>query len=262
MNRLTLKLLKSRPLSLVYRTAKFGHSNTWVGVFSSWAAALAAIPAGNQIGYNQQEAKAIFSKYPTTFVRPGDYPILLHLRNIAKAGMRLIDVGGSIGMAYYIALKYFPLPESFEWGIFDVPAVLEAAQEVALREGEKSKALRFVPSLAESGPRDIFFTSGSLQLIEDSLADMLEQLPDLPQHVLITRIPVWDRKAIFTLNDMGFSLAPYKIFNRQEFVQSVEQLGYKLVDEWTCPESNFFSIRFRPGSKIKAYRGFYFTRNS
>jgi putative methyltransferase (TIGR04325 family) len=259
MNRLTLKLLKKLPWSLVSKSPRFGYVNAWIGVFPSWSAAMAAIPPGNPIGYDQIEAKTMFSKYPTTLVRPSDYAVLLHLRNIAKAGMRVIDVGGSIGSAYYIALKYYPLPEAFEWVVFDVPAVLEAGREVALREGDKSKALRFVSSPKEAGPCDIFFSSGALQLIEDSLPNLLQQLPSLPRHVLINRIPVWDRKAVVTLNDMGFSLAPYNVFNREELVGSVEQLGYKLVDEWACPESNFFSIRLHPGSRLKAYRGFYFS---
>jgi putative methyltransferase (TIGR04325 family) len=223
---------------------------------------MAAIPAGNPVGYNQNAATDIFTNYPTALVRQSDYAYLLHLRNFARAGMRVVDVGGSIGSACYIAQKFFPLPENFEWAVFDVPAVLEAGRAVALREGEKSKGLHFISSLKEAGPCDVFFSSGALQLIEDTLPEMLQQLPSLPDHVLINRIPAWDREAVVTLNDMGFSLAPYNVFNRNQWVAAVEQLGYKLVDEWACPESNFFSIRFRRGLRLNAYRGFYFVRCS
>lgn len=258
MNQLTLKLIKSLPWSLISRRPSFGYINTWFGIFPSWTAATAAIPPGKPIGYNQLEAKAVYTKYPTTLVRSSDYAVLLHLRNIAGAGMRVIDVGGSIGMAYYIALKYCPMPEPFEWVVFDLPWVLEAGREVALREGEKSKALRFVTSLSAAGSCNIFFSSGALQFFEESLPELLPQLPSLPKHVLINRIPVWNREALITLNDIGFSMAPYHVFNREEWVRSVENLGYKLVDEWTCPESNFFSIRFHPRLSMKAYSGFYF----
>jgi putative methyltransferase (TIGR04325 family) len=260
MNQWTLKLLKKIPWSLISRNPAFGHVNTWIGVYPSWAAALAGIPSGNPVGYDQAEAKAMFSKYPTDLVRPSDYAVLVHLRNFATPGMRVIDAGGSIGQAYYIALKYFPLPQGVEWVIFDVPAVLEAGLAVAVREGEKGNALRFVATPRDAGPCDVFFSSGSLQLIEESLPEMLQQLPALPQHVLINRIPVWEREAVVTLNDMGFSLAPYNVFNHDEWVRSVEQLGYRLVDEWKCPESNFFSIRFQPGMRLEAYSGFYFVR--
>ena len=260
MNRWTLKLLKKLPWSLTSKNPRFGYVNAWVGVFPSWAAAMSAIPPGNPVGYDQEAAKTMFTTYPTTLTRPSDYAVLLHLRNIAKPGMRVVDVGGSIGTAYYLALKYYPMPEPFEWNVFDVPAVLEAGRQVALREGEKSKALRFISKCGDAGNCDIFFSSGALQLIEDTLPGMLQQLPQLPEHILINRIPVWDRDAIVTLNDMGFSLAPYNVFNRKEWISSVEKLGYKLVDQWACLESNFFSIRFHPRSRIRAYSGFYFVR--
>jgi hypothetical protein len=69
---------------------------------------MATIPEGNPVGYDQTAATEIFSSYPTTLVRHSDYAVLLHLRNIVKAGMRVVDVGGSIGSACYIAAKYFP----------------------------------------------------------------------------------------------------------------------------------------------------------
>ncbi len=262
MNRLTLKLLKKMPWSLISRSPRFGYRNAWIGVYPSWAAAMAAIPKGNPVGYDQTAAKEMFSKYPTDLVRPSDYAVLVHLRNLLAPGMRVVDAGGSIGQAHYIALKYFPLPDALEWNIFDVPAVLEAGRAVAIREGEKGKALRFIPSLKDAGRCDVFFSSGSLQLIEDTLPEMLQQLPELPRHVLINRIPVWERDAVVTLNDMGFSLAPYNVFNHDAWVRSVEQLGYRLVDEWKCPESNFFSIQFQPRLRLDAYSGFYLVREN
>jgi putative methyltransferase (TIGR04325 family) len=254
MNRLTQKLLKSPPLSLIFKTP-------WIGIYPTWAAAMAAIPPENRIGYNQEETKAVFSRVPTTRVRSADYPILLHLRNLTKPGMRVVDLGGNIGMAYYTALKYFPLPESFEWVICDVPALIETAQEVALREGEKSKALRYIHRLEDAGKCDILFSSGTLQFLEYPLPTLLQKLPQLPQTLLINRIPVWDRKALATIHDIGFCICPYSIFNRKEWIESVEQLGYQLVDDWPCPESTF-SIRFRPDLRLNSYHGFYFSRIS
>jgi putative methyltransferase (TIGR04325 family) len=262
MNRWTVKLFKSIPWSLISRSPSFGYVNTWIGVFPSWTAAMEAIPPGTPIGYNQKETKEIFLKYPTARVRPSDYAVLLHLRKILRNGMRVVDAGGSIGMGYYIAQKYFPLPEALEWVVFDLPEVLEAGREVAIREGEKGKGLRFVGNLAQAGACDIFLSSGSLQLMEEPLSALLKKLPSLPQHILINRIPVWDREAVVTLNDLGYSLGPYNVFNRSAWIQSVEELGYTLVDEWACSESNFFSIRFHKGTHLDSYRGFYFARNS
>lgn len=254
MNRFTQKLITSPPLSLVFKTP-------WIGIYPSWSAALAAIPPDNRVGYNQEETKAVFSRVPTTRVRSADYPILLHLRNLLQPGMRLVDLGGNIGMAYYTALKYYPLPDPLEWVICDVEAVTETGRGVAVREGEKSKALRFVNRLEDAGHCDIFFSSGTLQFLEEPLPAHLKKLPELPKKLLINRIPVWDRKAIATIHDIGFCICPYCIFNRSEWVKSVEDLGYELVDDWPCPESTF-SIRFRPDLRLNSYHGFYFSRIS
>jgi putative methyltransferase (TIGR04325 family) len=222
---------------------------------------MAAIPPENRIGYNQEETKAVFSSVPTTRVRSADYPILLHFRNLLKPGMKVVDLGGNIGMAYYTALKYFPLPDPLEWMICDVPALIETAKLVAEREGEKSKALRYVNSIEEAGTCDILFSSGTLQFLEEPLAVLLRKMPELPKTLLINRIPMWDRKAIATIHDIGFCVCPYCIFNRQEWIQSIKELGYELVDDWPCPESTF-SVRFRPDLRLNAYHGFYFERSS
>jgi len=253
-----LKLLKSPALSLIFRSGRFGYSPC-MGVFPSWSAAVAAIPPNIRVGFDQEESKTVFTNFPTTLVRPSDYPMLMHLREIVKPGMRVVDLGGSIGVAYYNAIKYFPWPEKFEWILCDVPAVIEAAREVALREGAKSASLGFVSDLADAGACDIFVSTGSLQLIEDSLPKLLSKLPQLPQKLLINRVAVWEGEDIFTLSDMGYSLCPYKVANRQRWVQSVEQLGYKLIDDWSCPESTLY-IRFHRSLRLHAYHGFYFSR--
>ncbi|WP_263360175.1 methyltransferase, TIGR04325 family [Acidicapsa ligni] len=234
-------------------------------MYSSFAAALAAIPTECRIGYDQEETKNVFLHYPTARVRPADYPILLHIRNLAKPGGRVLDLGGNIGMAYYTTLKYFPLPESFSWIVCDLPKVIEAGKEVAQREGNPSAGLKFIatpdlPGLSGAdGKFDIFFSSGTLQYIETPVAETLRQLPELPETVLINRIPTWEKAPLFTVQDIGFCICPYQIFNHQAFVKSIEDLGYRLVDDWNCPESTF-SVKFHPKVRLNSYHGFYFTR--
>jgi putative methyltransferase (TIGR04325 family) len=211
------------------------------------------------VGYNQDKTREIYSNYPIDRMRPADYPILLHLRELIRSGGRLIDLGGNIGMACYTAQKYYDLPFPFEWVLCDVPQVIEAAKEVAIREGEASRYLRFVTDLKDAKKCDIFFSSGALQFIEPPLPTLLGQLEELPSSVLINRIPVWDREAFATLHDIGFCIAPYHIFNRQAFTRSMEEIGYRLVDTWPCPESSL-SIRFHPYLRLNAYQGFYFSR--
>jgi putative methyltransferase (TIGR04325 family) len=71
---------------------------------------------------------------------------------------------------------------------------------------------------------------------------------------------VYDMPSAVTLHNMGTAFCPYRLFNRPEFLSSVEALGYRLVDEWQSPGVSC-RIPFEPGHSIGAYSGFYFTRN-
>lgn len=250
MKKFSLLLKNNRIVRLVFKTS-------WIGIYPTFAKALADIPDHLKTGYDRESTRDVFTNYPIDRVRPADYAIMLHLRNLMKPGGRLVDLGGNIGMMCYTTQKYFALPQSFQWTVCDVPNVLEAGRQVAVREGNKSLPLHFVADLANAGRADIFFSSGTLQYIEAPLAAMLRQLPSLPPAVLINRIPVWEKKAISTIQDIGFCMAAYSVFNRTEFVSSMEALGYQLVDSWPCLESTF-SIRFRPKIRLNAYEGFYF----
>ena len=252
MTNLQFRVINSRLVKLVFKTP-------WIGRFDSYQAALAAIPNSLRIGYNQRETYEVFKGLPIDTVRPADYAIMLHLRNLLQPGTRLVDLGGSIGMACYTAQKYFPFPPSVSWTVCDVPQMVEAGKEVAAREHGQSVVPQFVTDLKDAGACDIFFSSGALQFIETPLPEILKGLPKLPQTVLINRIPAWDQPAFATMHDIGFCVAPYQIFNRAAFVAGMEAAGYKVNDEWNCPESTF-SLRFHPSVRLNGYRGFYFSR--
>jgi putative methyltransferase (TIGR04325 family) len=254
MNRLEFWLLKESPLA---KRSK----GRWFGIFPSFSAALAAIPASHKAGWNQDEAQEHYEDFPLTIVRPADYAVLMHLKCLAKPGGKLIDLGGNIGMAYYTTLKYFELPAHFQWIVCDVPKVVEAGRTVAQREAQSPESLQFVTDVKMVGSCDIFLTSGTLQCIETPLADLLKQMPSLPPSLIINRIPVWDREQIVTLNDLRFAIWPYTIFNRSDFLKSIRDLGYRLIDDWQCPESTF-SVRFKRGTRLNAYQGFHFEREA
>ena len=253
MKKLAFRLKNNPVVKLVFK-------NSWIGIYPTFADAQEAIPAQAKSGYDREATREVFSSYPIDRVRPADYAIMLHLRGLMQEGGRLLDMGGSIGMMCYTVQKYFSLPSSFQWIVCDVPRMVEAGEKVAVREGSASQPLRFITDLRDAGHCNIFFSSGALQYIPSPLASLLSTLQELPQTVLINRIPVWEEKAIATVQDLGFCMSPYSVFNRDEFVGSIEALGYRLVDSWPCLESTF-SIRFHPRIRLNAYTGFYFSLN-
>ena len=254
MTNLQLRAVSHPLLKRIFKTP-------WIGRYRSFEEARKATPSLAVAGYNQKDIGEMFKTWPVDRMRPADYAVLMHLQRLLKPGGRLVDLGGAIGMACYTAQKFSPLPAGFEWLLCELPAMLEAAKDVAEREGAKSAPLRYISSLNDAGAVDIFFSSGALHYIETPLATMLSEMDALPPSVLINRIPVWDRERLVTLavlHNNDYCLTPYQVFNRQQFVASMEAIGYALVDHWTAPESTF-SVRFHPRTRLKAYQGFYFS---
>ncbi len=97
---------------------------------------------------------------------------------------------------------------------------------------------------------------GSLQYLETNLANMLNNCPLRPTHVLINKIPVYDGPKFITQQNLGSVYSPYRIFNRQEFLNSLESIGYRLVDSWTKPR--YLRVPGHPDKVLNYYSGFYF----
>jgi putative methyltransferase (TIGR04325 family) len=248
-----LSRIRSKPL--VHRILV---GTPWRGLYPSFAAAQAAIPPGRSIGYNSESAANIFRTYPILRKRPTDYVTLFHLQHLLERGSQLFDFGGSVGIAYYVYKQYLSLPEKMRWLVCDVPAIVEVGRERALEL--HSDGLEFTTEFKDANNADVLITAGTLQFVETPLARMLSGLENPPPYLLINRVPAWDREHLCTLHTIGDFLCPYQVFNREEFIQSLSAIGYKLVDSWECPESSL-SIRFRPQLRLNTYQGFYFAKS-
>jgi putative methyltransferase (TIGR04325 family) len=169
--------------------------------------------------------------------------------------MRIFDFGGANGIGFYASREYMKFPPGLDWTVCDVKKVIDAGEQMAT--GKNAPGLHFTEDFKQCDQADLLVSSGALQYVEAGIADMLGTLSSLPSYILLNRIPVWDREPLFTLQTINDIVCPYRIFNRSQFVGALERLGYRLMDEWDCPESTF-SVRFRPALRLDAYHGFYF----
>ncbi len=231
----------------------------WRGIYPTFQAALAAIPAEKRSGYNCKAAAETARTYPIFRRRHSDYATLFHLNRLLVPGARLMDFGGNVGIAYYILQQHGNVPRDIEWVLCDVPAIIKVAKELA--RTRPSRELFFTTDFHDAQSCDILLTAGALQYVEEPLDRLLSSLVRPPQSLLINRVPVWDRRTIYTRQNIGAFSCPYRVMNQQEFVDSILALGYRLVDDWDCPESSF-SIRFHPRLRLHAYRGFYFEKEA
>jgi putative methyltransferase (TIGR04325 family) len=140
----------------------------------------------------------------------------------------------------------------------DVPAVNEAGREFA--RTRPSEGLSFTSNLEDATGADLLFTSGTLQYVPDTLADLLSKLGDAkPRHILANHTALGDGPTFFTLQSLGPVVRPYRVQNRKEFLAGLEALGYRAKDAWECPESGI-NVRWHLRHRIKVYIGFFLER--
>jgi putative methyltransferase (TIGR04325 family) len=222
------------------------------GVYDSYRAAQAGSPAKGLQGFDHQSVAEYF--VDTHFVfNPSDYAILFWLSQILRPGQMLFDFGGGVGQCFYLYQNFLRLPEGFRWLVCDVEALAQRGAQVAQ---EKKAAVEFTTRFSDAASASVFFTAGALHYIEADLSEMLSELPGLPAHVLINRVPMYEGETYFTVQHSDHSFVPNKVMNMSGFVRGMEDLGYEKVDQWYLPRT--LKIPFHPERFVSSYRGFYF----
>jgi putative methyltransferase (TIGR04325 family) len=228
------------------------------GIYPDFATAAREIPSNRLAGYdNAESAQRVIGEWLTIY--PYDYPIMFWLEKLLPECRLLLDWGGNVGLKYFAYRKYLTYPAGMRWSVCEVPAVAEAGRVVAEREGARD--LSFTTTFEDLPLADILLAAGALHFIDDPFGIMREAAA-LPKHLLLCKVPVYDRPTAVTLQNMGTSICTYRLYNRDEFVANVEALGYRLVDEWRTPDGSSCIIPFYPEHAIEAYSGFYFERTA
>ena len=247
--------------------------NLYRGFFSSFAEASATVPPTNPSGYNHSQLHDGSLKQNLNLEEIGkfkqiDYPVLVWLGEIFKHQSRLFDFGGNTGNSYYAYRNYISYPPALQWLICDVPEAVKVGNELLKRFS--SPGLSYTTDIADADGFDVLLTCGTLQYLEPSLAQLLSDLQYLPQHLIINHVPCYDGDRYITLQNLLIvdpvnntqiaSYTPYKIQNRTELIESLEKMGYELVDSWQQNRNCY--IPFHPERFVDFYHGFYFRLQS
>lgn len=262
LKQLPIRVLTSLPvISDYYRYHWcFSHNITACrGIFGTFAEATQSLLPSSRIGYDQADIHEHSAVSELTACRtlgnldPVDYPLLPWLKVALSESTTVFDFGGNVGVSYYAFQKHLHYPDSLRWIVCELPEIVKAGQKIACETD--SRGLSFTTEFSEADGADILLTCGTLQYLEPSLADLLNQLCKKPGHLLINHVPFYNGDSFITLQNIGYAFSPYKIQNQTEFIASLVALGYELVDSWefdrTC------SIPFHPERFVKAYNGFY-----
>jgi putative methyltransferase (TIGR04325 family) len=234
-----------------------GQIRLFRGIYPDFVGAARAVPKDRLEGYdNEQSADRV--AHERRRICAFDYPIMFWLSKLLPQCKLLFDWGGNVGISYFGYRGYLSYPKTLTWLICDVPAVTAFGETIASEEA--TPGLQFTTTLDRIAGADVLLAAGALQFIEDPLRQ-LRAARSLPQHILINKLPVYELPSSVTLHNMGSAFCPYHLLNRTEFLSRFEELGYRLVDEWKCPELSC-EIPFFPRHSIAAYTGFYLTKQS
>jgi putative methyltransferase (TIGR04325 family) len=230
---------------------------TFLGVYRTFEEAERAAPHTKKLGYDQPELATLYPERREKAF-PSDYPVLFWLSRLLGGYKSVFDLGGHVGVSFYSYSKYLDFPRGLTWTVCDVPEITRAGEKLAQEKG--AKGLAFTNRVEEADGCDLFLAMGSLQYIDSpSLAQALAAMRRRPQHLIVSKVPLYPGESFVTVQNTGLAFHAYRIFNRVEFIESIRAVGYRLVDDWVNGEQRCH-IPFYAGRSIDAYSGLYFVR--
>jgi putative methyltransferase (TIGR04325 family) len=247
----------ARALHLRAYQRDFARISPWarrfLGVYASFPEALLAAPLGKPIGFDNAAAAVSMPAAGPLWL--SDYPVLYWLEKALAESPTVLDIGGFVGTSYYSYRNYLSNPGDLRWLIQDVPAVTALGAEMARRESAIS--LAFTNEITSDLKAHTVLASGSLHFIEERFPELLLRMAALPAHLIVNKTPLSDHPDFVTLHDLGPAVCPYWIFNRAKFIESIQGLGYRLLDTWQNLELGC-SIPFHPDRSVESYSGLHF----
>tara|TARA_R110000851_G_scaffold302714_2_gene460057 strand:- start:38831 stop:39619 length:789 start_codon:yes stop_codon:yes gene_type:complete len=238
----------------------FSHrTNSFRGIFNSFESALASAPETMVKGFDVKEFEGYFDNRRNKLFLY-DYPILFWMDKILSSRSRVFDIGGNTGVHFIGYRSYLKEWENIKWDVCEVPVVVEAGKDFAEREGY-SERLNFTDDLNNADGADLLLSLGTIQYIENpSLPDLLASLENAPNHLLLGKLPLYDGKRYVTLQNGGVHFVAQQVFNRDEFLGSLEKLGYRVIDEWQ-DHSRSCNVPFYPKYNVPVFTGLYLARS-
>lgn len=253
-----------RPARLNWEEKQFlqpENAGAYFGVYKSFAEARERLPQSP--GFDSQALAPEYVNVRTRRVFEYDYPVIRWLEKAFKAGgTTVLDIGGSVGVHYYAYSKYLQMPAALSWSIVEVPEMVAIGRALATTNG--ASALTFSTDLAlaiASQRREIWISAGAIQYFEDAHpARLLAQCSAPPRHILLNKLPLYDGEDFVTAQNLGAgSFSPLHVYNKMNFIRSIERLGYILCDGWDVHERSLH-IPCYPERSFPSFSGLYFMR--
>lgn len=192
-----------------------------------------------------------------------DYPMVRWLGRAFQGGATsVLDVGGSVGNNYYSYSQHLKMPSNLKWSVVEDPGLASIGQALAGKNG--TMALHFSADLDESVSSqnaEVWILAGATRYFGNCHpALLLQRSKARPKHILVNNLPLhWDEDFVAVQNLGQGSFSPVHVYNRSNFIRSIENMGYILCDAW---DSRELPTQFPcyPDCPVGSPSGLYFLR--
>ncbi|WFU79133.1 TIGR04325 family methyltransferase [Bradyrhizobium sp. CIAT3101] len=223
------------------------------GAYASFGEAVAAVRPGALVGYDNDEVVMHSFEYMSE-LKLEDYPVMFWLDRLLPSVDVILDAGGHLGTKHRAFGRHLEVDRAINWTIYDLSAIVRVGRRF-LEEG-KLLGVSFIDDLSDAPDADVLLASGLLQYLDAPFDVFLKKLPALPRHLLINKIQTREGPTVVTLENFGCAEIPYQIRNRTEFVATLGELGYDIIDEWLIPSLSR-TIQTHPHLGRSVSRGYY-----
>ena len=227
-----LKAIARSGRNAVSRALRLEERKRFRGSFASHADALAAIGPRRLAGYDHDELADV-SYEEMCKVHLWDYPVIHWLAKVLDGQANLIDAGGHMGTKFRAFARFIDLPDSFDWAVLDVPAIVRAGRDRASRDGLNS--LSFHDETATLPTSDVLLASGLFQYLDASPSQFIAGLPRMPRHFIINKVATREGESVVTLERFPQAEVPYQVRSRVDFEADLASAGYVIRDQWDIP---------------------------
>jgi putative methyltransferase (TIGR04325 family) len=241
-------------------------SDRWLfyGVFSSYEDALAGQPRRSDLpdGY-QSRGVARLGEEGYATMRAFDYPVVYWLgEELGALGLtdpqtavRVVDLGGHLGEKRKVWAGYVPEVEGTPWTVCETEDAVQEARGRGLDGGH----LRFSSDPQVVDGAHLLIASGSLQYLPYAVTELLAGVDRPPPTLLFNKVPLSPGPSFWTLQNLGHTSVPYRVFNDGDFLGALAGLGYELLDRWTVP-GLYARVPFRPELGTEVNSGIFLRR--
>jgi putative methyltransferase (TIGR04325 family) len=205
------------------------------GVFGSYREARDHLPSA--MGYDQSlildvdDVPALTASRQDNTLRNYDEPIVNFISDKISRNTAVFNVGGNVGIEYYAYKARIPAIANTDWTICEIESVVERGTALARTRQEHN--LQFTTDVSRGDGANIFLCVGTAQYLTEPVWVTLQRYKSLPKYVVLGYFPAGIMPRFYTVQNIGYSYAPYCIFSLSEVRESFEMLGYSLAVEWS-----------------------------